>query len=354
MHHGIYPGQLSFSPRTLRDVDDMRARHQSVRNKIDKRLALMMCGNHEQLEPRCLLAADVLATDVEIFGREFQFSQSTDEADGLLVRFRDDALCTAAKSGCGLTDLSRELPGQRKAQGLLSVPGLREVKLRSDANLEEALTTYRNHPSVLYAEPNYRVSMTQLPNDPRYTELWGLENLEQTGGQLDVDINAPEAWDVTVGNATLVAVIDTGVDYNHEDLAANMWVNPGEIPGDGIDNDGNGLIDDIHGYDFVNNDGDPMDDQGHGTHVAGTIGAVGNNGIGVTGVNWNAQIMAVKFLDSSGSGSNADAIRAVNYAVQWGQESRTTAGEATNPYRRLFMMPSPMPDGWPDFRGRRR
>ena len=186
--------------------------------------------------------------------------------------------------------------------------------------------------SVLYAEPNYRVHTTQLPNDPRYSELWGLENLGQTGGALDVDIDAPEAWDVTTGDHTLVAVIDTGVDYTHEDLAGNMWVNAGEVPGDGIDNDGNGFVDDVHGYDFVNNDGDPMDDQGHGTHVAGTIGAVGNNGVGIVGVNWNAQILAVKFLDASGSGTNADAVRAINYATQMGARISNNSWGGNEPF----------------------
>jgi hypothetical protein len=151
---------------------------------------------------------------------------------------------------------------------------------------------------------------------PRFGELWGLENFAQTGGTNDADIDAAGAWDVNTGSGSLiVAVIDTGVDYTHPDLAANIWTNAGEIPGDGIDNDGNGYIDDVHGYDFFNRDGDPRDDHGHGTHVAGTIGAVGNNGIGVTGVNWNVQIMPLKFLGAGGSGTTADAIEALAYAV---------------------------------------
>src|SRR5262249_17056604 len=137
-----------------------------------------------------------------------------------------------------------------------------------------------------------------------------------TGGTPDADIDAPEAWDVTTGSSrVVVAVLDTGVDYTHPDLAANIWTNPGEIPGNGIDDDHNGYVDDVPGYDFANNDPDPMDDQGHGTHVAGTIGAVGNNGVGVVGVAWNVRIMALKFLDSAGNGTVANAIRALNYAV---------------------------------------
>ena len=122
----------------------------------------------------------------------------------------------------------------------------------------------------------------------------------------------------------VVAIIDTGVDYTHSDLAANIWTNPGEVGLDstghdkranGIDDDQDGFVDDVHGYDFHNNDGDPMDDSGHGTHVAGTIGAVGNNNLGVTGVSWTTSIMPLKFLDQNNRGSTADAIRAINYAT---------------------------------------
>ena len=161
--------------------------------------------------------------------------------------------------------------------------------------------------------------LERIPNDPQFSSMYGLNNTGQTGGTIDADIDAPEAWNINTGTGrTIVAVIDTGVDYNHQDLAANMWHNLGETPGDGIDNDGNGYVDDIYGYDFANNDADPMDDNGHGTHVSGTIGAVGNNGIGTTGVNWNTRIMALKFLDASGSGSTSSAISALNYAVRMG------------------------------------
>ena len=155
------------------------------------------------------------------------------------------------------------------------------------------------------------------PDDPQFGNQWGLNNTDQSSGLVDADIDAPEAWDVrTTGGGLKVAVIDTGIDYTHPDLAANIWTNPGEIPGNGIDDEGNGYIDDVHGYDFANNDGDPLDDMGHGTHVAGTIAAVGNNGMGVTGVVWgDVQLVALKFLDANGSGSISNAIRAINYCV---------------------------------------
>jgi subtilisin family serine protease len=189
-------------------------------------------------------------------------------------------------------------------------------RLPDGADVLQTVQQLTGRPGIAYVEPNYALSIDATPNDPRFSELWGLNNTGQTGGTFDADIDAPEAWDITTGSSTVVVgVIDTGVDYNHPDLAANIWTNPGEVPGNGLDDDGNGYIDDIHGYDFVNNDGNPFDDNGHGTHTSGTIGAVGNNGIGVVGVNWNVQIMALKFLDAGGGGWTDDAVAAVKYAT---------------------------------------
>ncbi|PYK99615.1 MAG: hypothetical protein DME19_08005 [Verrucomicrobia bacterium] len=170
---------------------------------------------------------------------------------------------------------------------------------------------------VEYAEPDYKLEALLTPNDFRYTDgsLWGLHNTGQFGGVPGADIKAPEAWDVrTAAGNIIVAVIDTGVRYTHEDLADNMWVNPGEIPGNGIDDDGDGYVDDVHGINAVNNTGDPNDDHGHGTHVSGTIGALGNNSVGVVGVAWKVQIMACKFLDASGNGFISDAVKCIDYA----------------------------------------
>ncbi len=185
--------------------------------------------------------------------------------------------------------------------------------------LDSILKGCRNRPEVLYAEPNYRVYALAVPNDPDFPKLWGLHNTGQGGGKNDADIDAPEAWDKTQGRKEiLISVIDTGIDYNHPDLAANMWTNPGEIPNNNRDDDNNGYVDDVYGYDFVNNDPDPMDDNRHGTHVAGTIGAVGNNDRGVVGVNWTVRLMALKFLSANGSGSTADAAEAIIYAADNG------------------------------------
>jgi len=191
---------------------------------------------------------------------------------------------------------------------------IQHIKLKKDLSVDQAIALYNVDPDVEYAEPDYELNALNTPNDPYFDSLWGLHNIGQTGGTADADIDAPEAWDVVTGNHDVtVAVIDTGVDYNHEDLSANKWVNLGEISADGIDNDGNGYTDDIHGIDTCNADSDPMDDHGHGTHVSGTIGADGNNSIGVAGVNWNVKIMACKFLDSSGSGYTSGAIECLQY-----------------------------------------
>ena len=200
----------------------------------------------------------------------------------------------------------------------LKVTGARvlEIPGKDIHSLKAAIKKLRNSPFVEYAEPDYIVSIDGQPDDPQFSSLWGMHNTGQTGGTPDVDIDAPEAWDITTGGGTgVVMVIDTGIDYTHQDLAPNIWTNPGEIPGNGIDDDGNGYIDDIHGINTITGSGDPMDDKDHGTHVSGTIGAAGNDGVGVTGVNWNTQMIGCKFLNSNGNGSLSDAVECIEYAV---------------------------------------
>jgi subtilisin family serine protease/PKD repeat protein len=200
----------------------------------------------------------------------------------------------------------------------------RLVKVNKNQDLRRARGRLLKNPNVEAVEYNFIRKASAIPNDPSFGNLWGLHNTGQTAGTYDADIDAPEAWDLAFdGGASmpepvLVGVIDSGVDHTHPDLGPIMWRNPGEIAGNGIDDDGNGYIDDIHGWDFVSNDADPMDDNGHGTHVAGTIHAMHGNGIGVAGVAPNAMIMALRFLDGAGYGSDSGAISAVLYATHMG------------------------------------
>ena len=172
--------------------------------------------------------------------------------------------------------------------------------------------------SAATAERDYLVFPTLFPDDTSFAQLWGMHNTGQTGGIADADIDAPEAWDISTGSReVLVGVIDTGVDRTHPDLAANMWQNPNEISGNGIDDDHNGFVDDVNGWDFFANDNNPADESNHGTHCSGTIGGVGNNLNGVTGVCWQVSIVGIRFLGPSG-GSTSDAIECVNYATGLG------------------------------------
>lgn len=218
------------------------------------------------------------------------------------------------------------------------IPGMQVVQVTTNT-LDAAMEAYKNSPDVLYVEPDYKISLSPIektgkvadagtmsidsvayPNDPGYQYLWGLHNTGQAPfyGLADADIDAPDAWSITTGTPTVVvAVVDTGVDYTHPDLAANIWQNTGEII-NGVDDDGNGYVDDIRGWNFVSKNNDPMDDNGHGTHCAGTIAAVGNNGIGVIGTAWNVKIMPLKFLNDRGSGYVSDAISAILYANRKG------------------------------------
>src|SRR5215217_6469226 len=220
------------------------------------------------------------------------------------------------------------------------------VNLPRDVGVRDAVQRYEASPDVEYAEPNFKIFPTATPNDPSFNKLWGLNNTGQTIGQAgaaDADADVPEAWNTATGTATtVVAVIDEGIDVSHPDLRNNIWKNPGEVPGNGVDDDGNGYVDDVYGYDFANDDAsvydpDPVNGSGdeHGTHVAGTIAAEGNNGIGVAGVNWRAKVMALKFLGPN-SGSTLDAVEAINYAVTNGADiSNNSWGYVGSPSRSL-------------------
>ncbi|THB72137.1 MAG: DUF5011 domain-containing protein [Gammaproteobacteria bacterium] len=219
------------------------------------------------------------------------------------------------------------------------------VSFSSGTDLTQAFTNLIQDPAVEYVAPNYVFTLhATTPNDLD-ANLWGLHNTGQTRtftddyeneyeetGTPDADIDAPEAWDIRHdASNTIVAVIDTGIDYNHSELASNMWTNPGEIAGNGIDDDGNGYIDDVHGYDFADKDSDPMDVNGHGTHCSGTIAAQGNNGNNITGVAWNTQLMALKvFADDSNGAYTSDIVNAILYAADNG------AKVSNNSYGSIF------------------
>lgn len=227
------------------------------------------------------------------------FAGGLDHVEGeLLVRFTPKARQAAVKqahrkTGAELVEVLRDGEWQR-------------IKMPRGMSVEEALRRYQNDPSVAAVQPNFYYRLSATPNDPQYSSsgLYGLQN-----------ISAPSAWDLSTGSSdVVVAVIDTGIRLTHEDLAANLWTNAGEIPGNGIDDDGNGFIDDVYGWDFRFDDNDPSDQHGHGTHVAGTIGAVGNNALGVVGVNWNVKMMAIKIYSASGTDTtSAMLINAYNY-----------------------------------------
>ena len=221
--------------------------------------------------------------------------------DTVLVRFAPGTAASARAS-------ARAAAGTDLQATYRIVPGLQRLRVRPGRTVEETVAALSRNPNVIYAEPDYVVHSTSQPNDPSYGSLWGMAN-----------IRAPAAWDVTTGSGdVVVAIIDTGVDGNHPDLSDNLWTNPDEIAGNGIDDDNNGYLDDVHGWDFVDDDNDPSDGHGHGTHVAGTVGAVGNNGIGVVGVNWRVKLVALKFIDDSGVGYESDAVRALQYAKDKG------------------------------------
>lgn len=253
--------------------------------------------------------------------------------------FRPNAIIIKPKAGTSQRSI-RALHASAGATVSARFPDLGDIEvleLPQGLDVGKALDYYNQNPNIEYAEPDYIVTVDQetkeggveilagpttessssaaasVPSD-LVSNLWGMNNTGQTGGKLDADIDAPEAWNLATDASTVVVgVIDTGIDYTHPDLAANMWINPGEIAGNGLDDDGNGYVDDVNGINAILNTGDPRDDHYHGTHVSGTIGGVGNNGIGVVGVAWNVKLMGLKFLNSSGAGATSDAIKCINY-----------------------------------------
>ena len=197
-----------------------------------------------------------------------------------------------------------------------AIGGIEHWTFETPMDARQVIEQLKNDPDIEYIEPNYRRYFRRVPNDPGFSMQWGLNNTGQLAGAVaGVDMQVPLAWDINTGSKNVVvAVIDDSIDIFHEDLYANIWTNPGEIPNNGQDDDNNNYIDDVHGWDFVDNDNDPSANpgtlEGHGTHVAGNIGAMGDNGLGVTGVNWNVSIMPLKFL-----GDVASQLGALDYAI---------------------------------------
>jgi subtilisin family serine protease len=215
-------------------------------------------------------------------------------------------------------------------------PSLLKVKVQGAAAMPELLADIQANSQVQFAEPNFIYHTFDntarvldevqgvIPNDPGFTQTWAMLNTGQADpkgqiGAAGVDIGATKAWALGTGSKDIVvAVIDTGVDYTHEDLANNVFVNTKETAGDGKDDDGNGFVDDVHGWNFAANTNDPLDDHSHGSHCSGTIGGEGNNGIGVAGVNWHVSILPVKFLTAEGSGTLDGAVESIKYATKMG------------------------------------
>ena len=204
-----------------------------------------------------------------------------------------------------------------------NAPGWIAIDDLDDASPAATVREYLLLPEVEYAEENFEINLTEavdssivpvFPHDPQFIEQWALQNSGQRGGKEGADISAPLAWATTTGSEeVVVAVLDTGVDYNHEDLKPNMWTRPASM--EAYQDADLGSVDDEYGFNAVENASDPMDDNGHGTHCAGIIGAEGENDLGIAGVNWKVRIMPLKFMNAGGSGTTKDAIEAINYAI---------------------------------------
>jgi thermitase len=217
-------------------------------------------------------------------------------------------------------DMITERLNDRVEDRIENDPGLDAIDDLDNADVGELVKEYSAMPEVEYAEPNYEISLESSsyalvrPTDPKFEDQWALSNSGQRGGKEGADISAMRAWGTTTGSdKVVVAVLDSGVDYTHEDLASNMWTRPANLA-PYHDNE-LGTIEDENGFNAIDFNSDPMDENGHGTHCAGIIGAEGSNDVGISGVNWKVRIMPLKFMNEGGFGTTKDAIEAINYVI---------------------------------------
>jgi subtilisin family serine protease len=249
------------------------------------------------------------------------------DPDTVLVKFASEDGDTAVQASSKNPRVARIAAKIRRIKMFRNLRRQAAIELRQDATgdkatrLKERIQELRDSGLFEYVEPDYIVKLVASPTDTAFTNgtLWGLRNTGQKSGKSGADIEAVTAWDQTTGSANVVVgIIDSGIRYTHQDLEANMWVNTDEIPDNGIDDDGNGYIDDIHGINSIDGSGDPMDDNSHGSHCAGTIGASANGDGPHVGVNWKVSLMGLKFLTAKGSGKNSNAIECIDYAIDQG------------------------------------
>jgi subtilisin family serine protease len=269
---------------------------------------------------RLITKARIVSAVGTLFASTFAIAGQPEAVPGeYLVKLREPV--SAYKNQMNV--LSQELGSYIKS----TIPGQNIVVIKRPVFEIKSSVVKRlsQNPNIEVIEPNYIYRASRTPNDPMLGQLWGMNNVGQADsdrqlGVAGVDIGSSQAWDIETGSKEVViAVIDTGVDYTNPDLAPNMWTNDAELKGKaGADDDGNGVIDDIYGFNTITGGGDPKDDHGHGSHCSGTIGAKGDDGKGIVGVNWNTRIMAIKFLDQDGSGTLENAIKGIDYATKMG------------------------------------
>lgn len=275
---------------------------------------LISCGSEKASNVSSTSSSEITTKKLDAQAIISQMEKSKYNEGEVLVKFKSGTLTASSLK-------THQSIGATVLKSFKIIPNLELVKLSANTSLKDAVIKYMADPLVEYAEPNYiRRASATIPNDQFFHQQWALHNTGTfAGGTAGADIKAVQAWDIHTGNGEIViAVLDTGIDFNHADLSGNIWINTGEIPNNGIDDDGNGKIDDWRGWNFVSNNNNPIDDDGHGTFVSGIIGAKGNNFIGIAGVMWNVKIMPLKFLDNTGSGTVANEITAIQYAISKG------------------------------------